>query len=163
MQYPVFPWVINVYEGNHLDLNDVNTYRKLNKPIACQKPENEEKYKMHYAVSQRKTDTNILIHIRFVFLLAWFDGHLYKNVTLVWLPFATFIIDTVISYAMLIWSNADILIHIKVKECTACAIRCIVSVVSIQFISRILKSKSLHIEILLWWSRFRFRFLGLRV
>ena len=61
MQYPVFPWVINVYEGNRLDLNDVATYRKLNKPIACQKPENEEKYKMHYAVSQRKTELNIFI------------------------------------------------------------------------------------------------------
>ena len=68
MQYPVFPWVINVYEGNHLDLNDVNTYRKLNKPIACQKTENEEKYKMHYAVSQLKTEPNIIIHIRFIFL-----------------------------------------------------------------------------------------------
>lgn len=51
MQYPVFPWIINDYDGSSLDLNKLSTYRKLNKPIACQIPENEEKYKMHYAVS----------------------------------------------------------------------------------------------------------------
>ena len=36
------------------------------------------------------------------------------------------------------------------------------SAVSIQFISRILKSNILNIEIFLWWNRFRFRFLGMR-
>ena len=104
MQYPVFPWVINVYEGNHLDLNDVTTYRKLNKPIACQKAENEEKYKMHYAVSQLKTEANIFIHIRFIFLnrvsVYLLDGYLCENVALTWLPFSTLVTNTVIIHAI---------------------------------------------------------------
>jgi len=50
MQYPVFPFILNQYEGNYLDLNDPQSYRKLNKPIACQHIENEAKFKQHYEV-----------------------------------------------------------------------------------------------------------------
>lgn len=48
MQYPVFPFVLNHYDGHNLDLHDPEIYRKLNKPIACQKMENEIKYQLHY-------------------------------------------------------------------------------------------------------------------
>lgn len=50
MQYPVFPFILSDYISDRLDLTNQNVFRKLNKPIACQKPRNEEKYKMHYQV-----------------------------------------------------------------------------------------------------------------
>ena len=50
MQYPVFPFVLNQYNGSTLDLNDPGSYRKLNKPIASQKAANEHKFKQHYEV-----------------------------------------------------------------------------------------------------------------
>ncbi|XP_067940034.1 lysosomal-trafficking regulator-like isoform X2 [Watersipora subatra] len=48
MQYPVFPFVLNNYDSSFLDIDDPENYRKLNKPIASQLPENEAKFKQHY-------------------------------------------------------------------------------------------------------------------
>lgn len=38
-QYPVFPWVINDYTSNELDLSDSSVYRDLSKPIGALNPE----------------------------------------------------------------------------------------------------------------------------
>ena len=56
MQYPVFPWVINVYEGNHLDLNDVNTWTIHGK--AAQQIVGENKPKAEWIIlAKRLTST----------------------------------------------------------------------------------------------------------
>ncbi|KAM7254050.1 hypothetical protein ACFE04_031732 [Oxalis oulophora] len=47
-QYPVFPWVLEDYESENLDLSDPKTYRKLDKPMGCQTPEGEEEFKKRY-------------------------------------------------------------------------------------------------------------------
>ena len=41
-QYPVFPWVVQDYKSQTLDLNDPKTYRDLSKPIGAL---NEERLK----------------------------------------------------------------------------------------------------------------------
>lgn len=41
-QYPVFPWVLNDYESETLDLDDPNIYRDLSKPVGALNPERLE-------------------------------------------------------------------------------------------------------------------------
>ncbi|XP_074316154.1 protein SPIRRIG-like [Silene latifolia] len=47
-QYPVFPWVLADYESEELDLNDPNSFRKLDKPMGCQTPDGEEEFRKRY-------------------------------------------------------------------------------------------------------------------
>lgn len=37
-QYPVFPWTLSNYRGETLNLNDINNYRKLSKPLGTLNP-----------------------------------------------------------------------------------------------------------------------------
>lgn len=47
-QYPVFPWVIADYTSTELDLSDPKTFRDLSKPMGCQTPEREAKFRERY-------------------------------------------------------------------------------------------------------------------
>nr|XP_043610012.1 protein SPIRRIG-like [Erigeron canadensis] len=47
-QYPVFPWVLADYESENLDLTDVKSFRKLDKPMGCQTEEGEDEFKKRY-------------------------------------------------------------------------------------------------------------------
>ena len=38
-QYPVFPWILNDYESETLDLNDPSIYRDLSKPVGALNPD----------------------------------------------------------------------------------------------------------------------------
>uniref|UniRef100_A0A8C4NZL1 Lysosomal trafficking regulator n=1 Tax=Dicentrarchus labrax TaxID=13489 RepID=A0A8C4NZL1_DICLA len=48
MQYPVFPFILRDYTSETLDLQDPNIYRNLNKPIAVQSKEKEDRYVDNY-------------------------------------------------------------------------------------------------------------------
>ncbi|KAM9847900.1 lysosomal-trafficking regulator [Aulostomus maculatus] len=48
MQYPVFPFILRDYTSETLDLQDPNIYRNLNKPIAVQSKEKEDRYVNNY-------------------------------------------------------------------------------------------------------------------
>nr|XP_015799444.2 lysosomal-trafficking regulator isoform X1 [Nothobranchius furzeri]XP_054605786.1 lysosomal-trafficking regulator isoform X1 [Nothobranchius furzeri] len=48
MQYPVFPFILRDYTSETLDLQDVNIYRNLIKPIAVQSKEKEDRYVDNY-------------------------------------------------------------------------------------------------------------------
>lgn len=50
MQYPVFPWILSDYESSTLDLNGIENYRILSKPIAIQHSSNENHYVNSYNV-----------------------------------------------------------------------------------------------------------------
>ena len=41
-QYPVFPWILNDYESETLDLNDPSIYRDLSKPVGALNPDRLE-------------------------------------------------------------------------------------------------------------------------
>ncbi|KAM3964850.1 protein FAN [Aphomia sociella] len=47
-QYPVFPWVIADYTSEILDLNKVETFRDISKPIGALNPDRLEKLKERY-------------------------------------------------------------------------------------------------------------------
>ncbi|KAL4712825.1 hypothetical protein ACJJTC_011895 [Scirpophaga incertulas] len=47
-QYPVFPWVISDYTSETLDLDNVNTFRDLSKPMGALNPERLERLKERY-------------------------------------------------------------------------------------------------------------------
>jgi hypothetical protein len=47
-QYPVFPWVIADYHSDVLDLSKPSTFRKLDKPIACQDNDRESELRERY-------------------------------------------------------------------------------------------------------------------
>ncbi|XP_044502914.1 protein SPIRRIG-like isoform X3 [Mangifera indica] len=47
-QYPVFPWVLQDYESDDLDLSNPKTFRKLDKPMGCQTLEGEEEFKRRH-------------------------------------------------------------------------------------------------------------------
>ncbi|KAK3003294.1 hypothetical protein RJ639_018518 [Escallonia herrerae] len=47
-QYPVFPWVLSDYESENLDLSNIKTFRRLDKPMGCQTVEGEEEFKKRY-------------------------------------------------------------------------------------------------------------------
>jgi hypothetical protein len=47
-QYPVFPWVIADYTSDELDLTNPKTFRDLSKPMGCQTPERERRYRERY-------------------------------------------------------------------------------------------------------------------
>lgn len=49
-QYPVFPWVLQDYESDDLDLSNPKTFRKLDKPMGCQTLEGEEEFKKRLVV-----------------------------------------------------------------------------------------------------------------
>lgn len=44
-QYPVFPWVLADYESDHLNLEDPNTFRQLDKPMGALTREREEEFR----------------------------------------------------------------------------------------------------------------------
>lgn len=46
-QYPVLPWIIQDYTSSMLNLNDVNVYRDLSKPIGALNPTRLERLKVH--------------------------------------------------------------------------------------------------------------------
>ncbi|XP_076018474.1 lysosomal-trafficking regulator isoform X2 [Genypterus blacodes] len=48
MQYPVFPFILRDYISETLDLQDPGIYRNLNKPIAVQSKEKEDRYVDNY-------------------------------------------------------------------------------------------------------------------
>ncbi|KAJ7987343.1 hypothetical protein DPEC_G00325500 [Dallia pectoralis] len=48
MQYPVFPFILKDYTSETLDLGDSTIYRNLNKPIAVQSKEKEDRYVDNY-------------------------------------------------------------------------------------------------------------------
>ncbi|KAG5324079.1 FAN protein, partial [Pseudoatta argentina] len=48
-QYPVFPWIIQDYTSLMLNLNDVNIYRDLSKPIGALNPIRLERLKERYS------------------------------------------------------------------------------------------------------------------
>ncbi|XP_070296722.1 lysosomal-trafficking regulator [Salvelinus sp. IW2-2015] len=48
MQYPVFPFILKDYISETLDLGDSAIYRNLNKPIAVQSKEKEDRYVDNY-------------------------------------------------------------------------------------------------------------------
>lgn len=45
-QYPVLPWIIQDYTSTTLDLNDINVYRDLSKPIGALNPIRLERLKV---------------------------------------------------------------------------------------------------------------------
>jgi factor associated with neutral sphingomyelinase activation len=47
-QYPVFPWVVADYTSETLDLNRVETFRDLSKPMGALNPDRLEKLKERY-------------------------------------------------------------------------------------------------------------------
>jgi beige protein homolog 1 len=47
-QYPVFPWVLADYTSEELDLNNPKTFRNFAKPMGCQTPEREAKFRDKY-------------------------------------------------------------------------------------------------------------------
>ena len=59
MQYPVFPWILSDYESPTLNLISDDSFRKLEKPIAIQHKELEEKYVESYQyLAQGLVDTS---------------------------------------------------------------------------------------------------------
>jgi lysosomal-trafficking regulator len=48
MQYPVFPWILNNYESEELDLKNPQNYRKFNKTISTQHEDLEQHYITNY-------------------------------------------------------------------------------------------------------------------
>ncbi|KYQ57115.1 Protein FAN, partial [Trachymyrmex zeteki] len=48
-QYPVLPWIIQDYTSSMLNLNDVNVYRDLSKPIGALNPTRLERLKERYS------------------------------------------------------------------------------------------------------------------
>lgn len=47
-QYPVFPWVLADYESDHLNLEDPNTFRQLDKPMGALTREREEEFRRRF-------------------------------------------------------------------------------------------------------------------
>ncbi|XP_065885731.1 neurobeachin-like isoform X3 [Dysidea avara] len=47
-QYPVFPWILNDYCSQELDLNNPKVYRDLSKPIGLLNPDRLEQFKTRY-------------------------------------------------------------------------------------------------------------------
>jgi len=46
-QYPVLPWIIQDYTSTTLNLNDINVYRVLSKPIGALNPTRLERLKVY--------------------------------------------------------------------------------------------------------------------
>lgn len=53
MQYPVFPWILSNYEGASLNLNDLSSFRILEKPIAVQSKESEMHFINNFEVYEK--------------------------------------------------------------------------------------------------------------
>ncbi|KAL7668384.1 hypothetical protein ACOME3_009086 [Neoechinorhynchus agilis] len=64
LQYPVFPHILSKYTLDKIELDDPKIYRNLNRPIAIQNPEREEKFKMNYTSLQQKGNNRISAFIR---------------------------------------------------------------------------------------------------
>lgn len=47
-QYPVFPWVLNDYSSDELDLNDPKSFRDLSKPIGALNEERLARLRQRY-------------------------------------------------------------------------------------------------------------------
>ncbi|GBG32310.1 BEACH domain-containing protein lvsA [Hondaea fermentalgiana] len=49
-QYPVFPWILQQYTKEHLDLEDPASYRDLSKPMGALNPERAKQFSERYAL-----------------------------------------------------------------------------------------------------------------
>ena len=58
-QYPVFPWILNDYVSDRIDLHDVNIYRDLSKPIGALNPERLTELKERYDMWEDPTDSGV--------------------------------------------------------------------------------------------------------
>lgn len=52
MQYPVFPFVLSNYTSETLDLNSIDNFRKLKRPMAIQNEDREANFINNYQISQ---------------------------------------------------------------------------------------------------------------
>ena len=57
-QYPVFPWVLRDYASNELDLDDIEVYRDLTKPMGAQDVDREMAYAERYRAFAEMQDPN---------------------------------------------------------------------------------------------------------
>jgi hypothetical protein len=48
MQYPVFPWILTDYDSNELDLNALDTFRDLAKPMGAQTPDRLSQFQKRF-------------------------------------------------------------------------------------------------------------------
>lgn len=48
MQYPVFPWILNDYESEELDLTNPKTFRNFAKPMGAQSVDRLEQFQKRY-------------------------------------------------------------------------------------------------------------------
>jgi hypothetical protein len=63
-QYPVFPWVLSDYTSPALDLDRVESYRDLSKPIGALNPTRLEQFRMRFEMGEC-----VVSVIAFVFML----------------------------------------------------------------------------------------------
>lgn len=56
-QYPIFPWVLADYTSDELDLDNPKTFRDLSKPMGCQTPLRESRFRERYEnIKEMSTD-----------------------------------------------------------------------------------------------------------
>mmetsp|Transcript_23765 Transcript_23765/g.36668 ORF Transcript_23765/g.36668 Transcript_23765/m.36668 type:complete len:496 (-) Transcript_23765:94-1581(-) len=58
-RYPVMPWVLSNYTSKEIDLNDVNNYRDLSKPMGALCSERLERFRDKYKALKKDNDSNI--------------------------------------------------------------------------------------------------------
>lgn len=49
MQYPIFPWILNDYTSDYLDLSKAASFRDLSRPVGAQTSDRLEQFKRRYA------------------------------------------------------------------------------------------------------------------
>lgn len=54
MQYPVFPWILNDYESDVLDLSNSTIFRDFSKPMGAQCPQRLEQFLKRYKINPLK-------------------------------------------------------------------------------------------------------------
>lgn len=57
-QYPVFPWIINNYEADELDLENINNFRDLSLPIGAINKERLKEFKERYEIMKKNENEN---------------------------------------------------------------------------------------------------------
>lgn len=55
-QYPVFPWVLSDYTSKEIDLTNPHSFRDLSKPMGCQSPLRESRFREKYSNIQEMND-----------------------------------------------------------------------------------------------------------
>lgn len=51
MQYPVFPWILNDYDSDVLDLSNPTIFRDFSKPMGAQCPLRLEQFLKRYGIT----------------------------------------------------------------------------------------------------------------